>query len=440
MQVSDARGVPWTVGAAASGDALFAGMEAYFRFRADALELVNALLADDPDCPAGWVLKGYLLLFARSSAHADAAREAYERAAGLAALDHEQLHVAALKAWLDGETLGAQRAWDAVLTVAPRDLLALRVQHFNAMFLGRPDYLRALAGRTLADWDDGVPGAGFVYGMACMGYEEVGEYARAEDLGRRGTELEPDDLWCVHSVAHVMEAQGRFDEGMDWMVRPAAFWEGRGPMRHHLWWHEALFFYEAGAYDRAIEAYDQRLAPAGPIGYMELSNAASLLLRLEAAGVDVGGRWTDLAAQSRDLIDGRVLTFTDVHALFAFSRAGDTDAFGRLARSIRDYADKEDVLNAEAARRIGVPVVAALEARMAGDATAATEALLAARFDFPRMGGSNAQRDLLDVYLIDCAAAGADSALARRLVNEYLDLRPGSVPMQARLQALANPT
>ncbi len=91
---------------------------------------------------------------------------------------------------------------------------------------------------------------------------------------------------------------------------------------------------------------------------------------------------------------------------------------------------------AEAASRIAVPLSEALAARMAGDPDPATDRLLAARFAFPYMGGSNAQRDILDIYLIDCAIASGDSALSRRLLHEYLDLRLGSVPMQARLSDL----
>ena len=413
-------------------------MHGYFTFRADVMDLVDSLLRDDPEVPAGWVLRGYLLLFSRTGSDMPAAAEAHARAEALArsATSAERLHVRALKAWLDADALGAQRIWDAILTGTPHDLLAIRVQHFTAMMLGRPDYMRSLAGRSLADWDDAIPGAGFVYGMACMGLEEAGEYARAEALGRRGAELEPEDLWSVHSVAHVMEAEGRLVEGLDWMERPAGFWEGRGPMRHHLWWHEALFAYEAGRYDSALDLYDRRLAPRGVPGYLEMSDCASFLVRLEAAGVDCGERWNDLAEAGRYMVDHRVLTFSDVHTLFVLAMAGDGAGLRRLSASLAGYAGAGRTFDAEAAGRIAVPLAEALTARMAGDPVRATERLLGARFAFPHMGGSNAQRDVLDIYLIDCAIASGNAALSRRLLHEYLDLRPGSVPMQARLSGL----
>ncbi len=439
MRVRDPRGVEWTLGVEASAARLFTAMHSYFTFRADTIDQLEKLLQDDPEVPAGWVLLGYLLLFSRTGSNMPAAAEAHARAEKLsrAATLAERLHVSALKAWLDADALGAQRIWDAILTVTPHDLLAMRVQHFTAMMLGRPDYLRSLAGRSLAGWDDTIPGAGFVYGMACMGLEEAGEYARAEALGRRGAVLEPDDLWSVHSVAHVMEAEGRLSEGLNWMERPASFWEGRGPMRHHLLWHEALFIYEAGRYDCALDYYDRWLAPEGMPDYLAMSDCVSFLLRLEAAGVDCGDRWNDLVeAGQEDLVGDRVLTFKDVHTLFVLAMAEDGATLRRLSASLAGYAKAKGSFDAEAAGRIAVPLAEALTARLAGDAARATDRLLAARFAFPHMGGSKAQRDVLDIYLIDCAIASGDAALSRRLLHEYLDLRPGSIPMQARLSEL----
>ena len=438
MRVRDAREVDWTMGAETSAHGLFASMHSYFTFRSDAMDQLDRLLQDDPEVIAGWVLRGYLLMFSRSGANLPAAAEAHARAMALSrvATPSERLHVNALKAWLDADALGAQRIWDEILTVEPHDLLALRVQHFTAMMMGRPDYLRSLAGRSLADWSDETPGAGFVYGMACMGLEEVGDYARAEALGRRGAELEPDDLWSVHSVAHVMEAQGRLGEGLEWMKRPVSFWEGRGPMQHHLKWHEALFLYEAGRHDSALDYFDRWLAPGGSPDYLAMSDCVSFLLRLEAAGVACGDRWDILAKASRDLVDDRILTFKDVHALFLLAMAEDGAGLRRLAASISGYADAGGSFDAEAAGRIAVPLAEALKARLAGDAAGATGRLLEARLFFPHMGGSKAQRDVLDIYLIDCAIASGNAALSRRLLREYLDIRPGSVPMQDRLSEL----
>lgn len=438
MRVKDVRDVPFTVGSEGSAEPLFRAIDSYLTFRADALAETDAAIESDPECPMAWVLRGYLLMFARTAALVPDARAALARAKALEtiATRRECQHMDALAAWIEGRSHRAQVIWSDILAETRVDLLALRVQHFNAIFLGQPDLTGRYAARTIATWDKDVPGAGFAWSTACMGLEEVGDYGEAERIGRAATDLEPDDLWAVHSVAHVMEAEGRLGDGLDWMQRPARFWEGRGPMKHHLLWHEALFIYQGGAYDAVLDFYDARIEPDEKNSYMEIANASSLLLRLEAAGVRCGERWQRLAERARQHIDSRGLTFADIHMLLTYGMAGDRDGLAHLDRSISAYAGHTTTNDAEASAKIALPVARAMGARHAGDFVQATRILNEARPDFIRMGGSHAQRDALDILLIDCAARSDDTSTARRLMNDYLERRPGSVPMQERLAAL----
>lgn len=435
---SDPRGVRWTASSQTSGNQLIAAMHRYFCFYRDALDKVDALLVDDPDCAIGWVLRGYLLMFARKAELIPEAQDALARASLLApaVLPHESKHIRALAAWCDADSMRAQRIWDDILLDVPHDLLALRVQHFNTLFLGRPDLMGQHAIRALKSWSDDIPGAGFAWSTACMGLEEVGEFRSAEALGRKANALEPDDLWSLHSVAHVFEAEGRLDEGLAWMDRPGTLWEGRGSMRHHLWWHEALFLYENGAYDQVLDYYDTRLAVEEAFSYLELSNSASLLCRLEAAGVSCGARWSDLAKRTAPLLPSRGLTFSDVHALIVFAFAEDGPHLVRLAGAIQDYAASTDTFDGGASKAIGVPIAKALAARAKGDSKKAATLLHNARPNFSQMGGSNAQRDILDILMVDLALAADDKKLAQSALNSYLDVRPHSVPMRAHLDAL----
>jgi tetratricopeptide (TPR) repeat protein len=398
-QFTDVRGLSWTVGNELVSRELFTAVHHFLIFRADVMERLDAILEMDPDCPAAWILKGFLFISARSLSLLPKALDAHSRATSPSAPHNprEQLHAQALKLWANGDLRGAQMVFDTIVTEYPYDLLALRLQHVNAIFYGRPDVLRTTVTRTLSDWDDSVPGAGIVYGIACMGLEEVGEYERAERLGKRGVELEPDDLWSVHSVAHVMKAQGRLKDGIDWMKRPDAYWDGRSPMRHHLWWHEALFMFEAADYEGTINYYDDRLAPAtARPGYLEMSNCASLLFRLEIAGQDCGDRWSTLVEKCHHLANDRAQVFSDVHMLVALAMAKEGSALELLARDLTDYTALGDTFDREASAKISVPLAAALRARLSGDFQAATDTLLEARFDFQYMGGSIARRDMLD--------------------------------------------
>jgi len=439
-QFKDVRGISWTAASEAVAQDVFSAIDHFLTYRADTMDRLDAILEADTECPAGWILKGFLFLGARSLSQRPKALDAHSRAVSVLQPSNarEFLLADALKAWAEGDLRRAQLIFDGIVNEYPHDLLALRLQHINAIFFGRPDVLRTSIMRSLSDWDDTIPGAGIVYGMACMGLEEVGEYGRAERFGKRGVELEPNDLWSIHSVAHVLEAQGRLEDGINWMQRPEGYWDGRNASRHHLWWHEALFMFDAADYDRTIAYYDDRLAPGeSPPGYLEMSNCSSLLFRLEVAGMDIGGRWEKLLATCHHLTEDRALTFSDVHMIVALTMAKKGTALQRMAAELAEYSASGSTFDQQASARISVPLTTAMKSRLSGDFASATKILLDARFDFQSMGGSVAQRDMLDVLLIDCAVAAGQHRLARRLLSEYRDARPHSVPMEQLAEKIA---
>ena len=437
-QFRDIRGISWTAASEVVAEEMFTAIEHFLTYQADTMDRLDAILEADPECPSAWILKGFLFLGARSLSQRPMALNAHARAVLQSANRREKLHAEALKAWANGDLRRAQLTFDSIATEYPHDLLALRLQHINAIFFGRPDVLRTSVTRGLSDWDDTIPGAGIVYGMVCMGLEEAGEYDRAERIGKRGAELEPNDLWSIHSVAHVLEAQGRLDDGIKWMQRPDGYWDGRNASRHHLWWHEALFMFDAADYSRTLAYYDDRLAPGKALpGYLEMSNCSSLLFRLDVAGQDCGDRWAELVKSCRHLAEDRALTFSDVHIIVALTMAKEGTALNQLARDLSAYSNSGATFDQKASSKLSVPLAKAMASRMSGDAQTATDILLDARFDFQYMGGSIAQREMLDILLIDFAVTAGRRRLARRLLSEYRDARPHSEPMNRLAEKIA---
>ena len=147
-----------------------------------------------------------------------------------------------------------------------------------------------------------------------------------------------DDLWAIHAVSHVLEMQGRLQEGVDWLKQPFGAWADRNPFRQHLWWHTALFPLELGQYDRVLEFYDREIRAEPSEFYLDIQNAASMLFRLEWCGVDVGQRWRELAEIAEKHIDDHVLAFTDVHFMLALCREGRLAQAERLLSSFRAFA------------------------------------------------------------------------------------------------------
>ena len=135
--------------------------------------------------------------------------------------------------------------------------------------------------------------------MYAYALEECGAYADAERWGRQAVERNPGDLWAIHSVAHVLEMQGRSAEGVKWLDYTPQQWADKNPFKAHVWWHAALFFLGQGDYDRALDLYDRALCSVNSETYIDVSNQAALLKRLQFSGVDIGDRWDALAGHAQ---------------------------------------------------------------------------------------------------------------------------------------------
>ena len=44
-----------------------------------------------------------------------------------------------------------------------------------------------------------------VYGKLCFGHEEMNQFSEAEKAGAIALEHTPNDIWAIHSIAHIKE-------------------------------------------------------------------------------------------------------------------------------------------------------------------------------------------------------------------------------------------
>ncbi len=430
-QPQNAQGQPLT---AASGEVAHdfdLTVAAYLGARADSRERLAAVLLADPACVLGHCLDGYLSMLSGNAAAIRDARGAAGRArmAGSRTrmTPREELHCAALEAWSHGDMSGAADRWDVVLAAYPHDLLALRVSQFVLSYLGESERMRGTVARVLPAWSAGVPGYGFVLGCYAYGLEESGQYALAEEMGRRAVELNPEDIWAAHAVAHVREMEGRLREGIDWISTCAGHWSGCTNFARHLRWHEALYRLELEQYAGVLELYDQRVRLERDDEYLDVTNAVSLLWRLEQAEVDVGQRWRELAACAGAHLDDHALVFADLHYLTALAAAGDAGAVERFLASCSRYAAEEQGTEAKVMARVGLPLARAVVAHRRGAFGEVVDLLLPVRESFRLVGGSRAQRDLFEQVLIDAAWRGGRLDTAEALLAQRTAQRPANL-------------
>lgn len=404
---------------------------AYLGARADTRQQLSRVLEADPSCVLGHCLDGYLSMLASRRASVGDASQALERArvaASRTSLNgRERWHLDALESWSAGEMRRAADIWHDLLQNHPRDLVALKVSQFVLSYLGESARMRETTERVIAAWDASIPGYGFVLGCHAYALEECGQYAMAEDLGRRAVEINPADIWAAHAVAHVKEMQGSIRQGIAWISSLAPEWKECSNFALHLRWHEALYHLELDAHGRVLELYDREVRARPTDEYLDITNAASLLWRLEQAGVSAGTRWNELADRARVLGEDHVLVFVDAHYVMALAAAGDANAVSAFLESCERFARESDTTEGRVMQEVGLPLIRGALAHRRGSFGEAFDLLSSIRYRIREIGGSHAQRDVFHQMLIDSAIRARRLAEASELLAERTKDRPGNI-------------
>jgi hypothetical protein len=304
--------------------------------------------------------------------------------------------------------------------------------------------MRDSVARARAAWDAGVPGYGHVLGMLAFGHEQAGDPAAGERLGREAVALDRSDQWAVHAVAHALETTGRAAEGEAWVDAAWPHLDAATNFRFHVAWHRALFLLEQGRRGELLEVYDRTvrdlaspLVEAQPDLYIDVQNAASLLLRLELLGVDVGGRWSELADRAEKRVGDAIVLFTAPHWVMALAAAGREAACQAWIDALAAHAANSGASEAEVVARVAIPACEAVRAHRRGEWARALDALFAARGAIARLGGSPPQRDILWQVMGDAAVRAGRLSEARRLLAEVTASRPANARLPPFWQALA---
>lgn len=431
MTIRDMQGLALT-GADAIGLAHYEHALRQFQcYVGDPVASVDAAITACPRFVMAHVLKAYLHLLGTEPQGLAVAHACHANAARLSANAQEHGHIAAVGQLAAGFWRRAGQTLEDLSISQPRDVLVLQVGHQVDFFSGNSRMLRDRIARALPAWHQGLPAYHVVLGMHAFGLEETADYAQAEAAGRRAVELEPRDGWAQHAVAHVLEMQCRPQEGIAWMRASPQNWATDSFFQVHSWWHLALYHLELGEIDEVLALFDGPVYGALSSVVMDMVDGAALLWRLHLQGIDVSNRWQALADHWQPLASAGNYAFNDAHSMMAFVGANRPQAARTLLETqLQTMLGQAD--NARFTAEVGHPVSKALLAFGEGNYAETVRLLRPVRTIAQRFGGSHAQRDLLDLTLIEAAFRAGQKALATALCNERLAVRPDS-PLSRRL-------
>ena len=418
-RMTDRYGLSLSTTSDAARDAYVQGVDLLLAAQPGAEEQFSRALAADPGFALAAIARARTVaLHGRVADARDGATRARKLAAG--ASRREQQHVEALALSIEGRLPEALAATRAHLAEFPRDAMVLAP--VTGVFgligfsgdLDREEQLLAILDSVAAHYDDDW----WFLGLHAFASIEAGHVEAGRRRVDRALALNPRSANAAHVFAHACYESGADDEGARFLDRFLASYAHEGALNCHLWWHVCLFALARGDVDTAWAAYAGHVAPGASWGppMNTLTDSSSFLWRLELAGTPRrSDAWRAVHAYARQTFPRAGVPFADTHAALACAAAGDGAALDELARALRDAEG--------AGRHAAAPNVAAIAEACAafarGDFDATIRRLAPVLDEHVRIGGSRAQRDvvehtLLAAYLKTGRAAEADALLARR--------------------------
>ncbi|MFF4044765.1 FAD/NAD(P)-binding protein [Streptomyces sp. NPDC001816] len=309
----------------------------------------------------------------------------------------------------------------------PADALALAVAVPTIAFSGvddlDDDYALRLVERTSCAYD----GHWFHTSLLAFLRQEQGRLHEAGELAHRALAAEPASGHAVHALAHVHYETGAHGPGRDWLERWVAG-RGRGAVhRAHFSWHIAL--HELALDDPAAvrKRWFTQLAPGRVTGVRALVDSGSLLWR---ARLSDSWRGDLPVADILDAVEAEILerpatAFTALHCAITLTAVGDLAALRRL----RDHAAAADEVQREVIAPLCEAFAALVEERFR-DAARGLDALLPV---LRRVGGSAAQREVVEETLLYALTADGRCEAAARLLDARLERT--QAPRDRRMRA-----
>ncbi len=424
--MDDQRGVSHSTDNARNVEIYDSAVRAFNIYRGDPVAIIDEALEDDPDFVSGHILRAqvHVSMWERSVVPEVEASVTRLEELDNSSNDRERAHVRALKLWAEGDWDGMRSMLDRLLADYPRDLLGLQIGHLADFYHGDRENLRGRIARALPAWSRDDEGYGILLGMLAFGQEECGSYVQAEESGRHALEIDREDCWAQHAVAHVLEMQGRQAEGIAFMEDRQANWaQDDNGFAFHNWWHTALYNLDQGNSKRALEIFDKGVRPEPSEIQLMMLDAAALLWRMHLRGIDVGNRWEELSKLYEETDEDAFYAFNDMHAMMSYVATGRSQAAASLLAAVEQAAGGEGT-NARMTREVGLPIVRAVEAFGRELYDESVDLLMPIRYRANIFGGSHAQRDIVHRTLIESALRAGQQPLAQALVNERVALKP----------------
>jgi hypothetical protein len=252
---------------------------------------------------------------------------------------------------------------------------------------------------------------------------ENGQVAKGRAMTERGFDKRRANAHGAHMLLHAMFEDGSTSDADALVTEWIGGYDRSGLLYGHIHWHQALGALELGDAAKALAIYMNVLNPplnsAPPLNVM--SDCAALLWRLRAYGHNVPAPlWDEAEAYATTHFPKTSLPFVEMHMALLAAATHDNAALDERLRAL-----EQRLADGKLAAGPMVPKVCrALRAFADEEFAACTRELEPVLTDVVRLGGSHAQREIIeDTFIISLMKSG-ELSQARNMLDQRLHRRP----------------
>lgn len=386
------------------------------RFLSGVPEALAAVTEADPDFAVGRAAAA-LMSATDGLSGFDTGEEHRAALEGRANSNWERSYVQAVDDEIERGRWKALETWRAHHDSFPDDMLALH-HLIPTLELSAEDGHGDETERRVRQTLHAVGEEATLLGQLGMGAIERLDLGEAERLGQRSLELEPHGLVGGHPIAHVRFESGEHAEGALWLQSWLPTTDSAALFHQHLAWHAGLHELAMGNREAVLARLEGFGSTEGP--FARVTQGGPLLWRCQLHGLLPKGSdpiEPSISELATPLVDNPFAVAVGYHVAVALATVNDADGLRRLAENSRQ-SDGPGVAEI-------VPGIAGgFAAFVEGDHATASDLLLAAESHHGRLGGSLAQREVIEDTLIEALIRADRDELAIERLERRLGRRP----------------
>jgi hypothetical protein len=422
----DSRGLPISTTSDLAAERYRKGIDLLLSAWPGAAEVLEEAIAADPDFALAHAARARLHAIRAELAQARARIATAEAIVARRGTERERSHVGILSLAINGQSAEALKRALAHAETWPRDVLILSLPLgafglFAFSGMANHDQARVDLCELHARHFDADDWWFLTYrGWA---HAENGNVAHGRALTQRGYDLRNENANAAHALSHAMYEGGAGEDAERFIADWLPGYDRAGTLHGHIAWHSALGALERGDPERALAIYADYIQPSVTAGMPVnvVSDTASFLWRLKAYGHTVpAGLWEAAASYAGGVFQTAGFAFADVHMAIIAAATGDRAAVEQRVAALTGLIEA----GALAAGPVVPAICRAALAFAEEDYAGCARVLEPVAAEVVRIGGSGAQREMMEDMLLLALMRSGEAVKARELLDRRLHRRP----------------